>query len=1022
MEQKTPQIKMFADSNMGRDTLFDATRNYGAIQRIRRVRQNNVRSRFSVVAQFWLTKSSTDAITGITKVWNYTVTRTRLFTGTMSGLKNEIKNWMKAEAVLLEESSVVVSKYEINSQTRLRLSPPSHPSNIRMRRANPIDLDGHVPGKDYLVNDGECVLDWILNKYPERCMNRTRDDLYAVARGTNESDPSFGIDLREEGLNTHDLLRLCKELRISLRAFDHKKQEIAIYEAKRNRTEGRTAKLYYTIKHNHMYPFTEKHNESTRNTRSGGGKRFTTAYTPADIKHVEYNDLGQTCQFQFLRDCIDRMEREPSNVKLTKDVLSFRCGDTKFLGQTEETYQPAREWCELNGVDFTGQSNYEFSKEITSLADSSSFNPQLRAIFGTFNRGQVHMGRTLETTPPGNVHHIDLRRCHYKCLTDPAEDWMVFSVLDEMRPCSTYEGSVGFYYVSTEDTELFSGDGLYTNNILTVATKYGIPFVVHGYVKPSRVQPRKLFRNKVDAWLATEGDTSFKKSVINTIAGVLGMTKSTSLSLRMNTDIQQVSNDLYIQDSGEPHKSVVEKVGDWWFYGKEVRNECSQHTRPMYLQIIEDANVRLFKMGRQIRKQGGQAFFRYSDEIHYVADVPIEETENYTHKPSRFGDVQHRDMEQARQYNIEDLRRCLRVVEKPWVSHPENDSQQCDAIAKKIVLHGGCVQGAGGCGKSHTLKGIERHITSLGKTFKTLAHTNVAARLIGGETIHKGCDIDTVTGECRTHVKRMFHPDYYIIDEISMVGTRFLNIFADIKATKPDTRFIFLGDFHQLPPVGEEHLEFGGSHIIKALCGFQYWCLERNYRADGALPTYLQRITQMENEQILRSARKRFGAVATITDEMCYAWNLGYNNLDNQGGKINHILNKRHCELEERVGQPKGWDYILVIGMRVLATSEVKSLKIHNNSMLVVRGFDGDHITAYDPVFGDVYKISVRIFVKKFVAGYYTTVHKAQGQTLRGQVYIHQLARMLSWGKSYKQVYVAFGRATSQDKITIVGV
>jgi hypothetical protein len=96
-------------------------------------------------------------------------------------------------------------------------------------------------------------------------------------------------------------------------------------------------------------------------------------------------------------------------------------------------------------------------------------------------------------------------------------------------------------------------------------------------------------------------------------------------------------------------------------------------------------------------------------------------------------------------------------------------------------------------------------ITKRGLIYERLAPTNMAAKQIGGSTIHKFLSIDEDNTITKQYVQRLCRLDCVLIDEISMVNSKILSLFQIYKNTSTKTKFIFIGDFRQLPPVMEEN-------------------------------------------------------------------------------------------------------------------------------------------------------------------------------------------------------------------------
>ena len=164
------------------------------------------------------------------------------------------------------------------------------------------------------------------------------------------------------------------------------------------------------------------------------------------------------------------------------------------------------------------------------------------------------------------------------------------------------------------------------------------------------------------------------------------------------------------------------------------------------------------------------------------------------------------------------------VLEKNLLSNPEQ--LRAFEIVSNHVINGGpqltmYIGGVGGTGKSHVVNSILRLFSLLGRRGNILvaAPTGAAAILIGGHTIHSLTMLPDGPGKDFQELCRIWDGvDYLILDEISMVGARFLSqVNARLLRAKgydenrKDLPFggvnvIFTGDFGQLRPVRDPPL------------------------------------------------------------------------------------------------------------------------------------------------------------------------------------------------------------------------
>lgn len=128
--------------------------------------------------------------------------------------------------------------------------------------------------------------------------------------------------------------------------------------------------------------------------------------------------------------------------------------------------------------------------------------------------------------------------------------------------------------------------------------------------------------------------------------------------------------------------------------------------------------------------------------------------------------------------------------------------------------------GPGGTGKSRVVNALRDFFESRGETrrFRLAAYTGVAARNIGGATLHALLQMNesgrSVSAKTKRDLSAMWDGvDYLLVDELSMIGCEMLhNISRALTEAKGVTKafgginMILAGDFAQLPPIGDTRL------------------------------------------------------------------------------------------------------------------------------------------------------------------------------------------------------------------------
>lgn len=140
--------------------------------------------------------------------------------------------------------------------------------------------------------------------------------------------------------------------------------------------------------------------------------------------------------------------------------------------------------------------------------------------------------------------------------------------------------------------------------------------------------------------------------------------------------------------------------------------------------------------------------------------------------------------------------------------------------ALRILMNGDSVflTGAPGAGKSYSLHQFVRMAVKSGKKVAVTASTGIAATHIGGTTIHSWTGIGireqltqhdiTIYKGRNTLVKRYVTTDVLVIDEVSMLAGRFLDMVNQMcKAMRENNapfggmQVVLVGDMFQLPPI-----------------------------------------------------------------------------------------------------------------------------------------------------------------------------------------------------------------------------
>lgn len=192
---------------------------------------------------------------------------------------------------------------------------------------------------------------------------------------------------------------------------------------------------------------------------------------------------------------------------------------------------------------------------------------------------------------------------------------------------------------------------------------------------------------------------------------------------------------------------------------------------------------------------------------------------------------------------------------------PMTQSQALDILKTGVNVF---LTGEPGSGKTHTINQYVAWLRTQHKKVAMTASTGIAATHINGMTIHswsgigikrtlKATDVDEIL---RNDFKRkgIMDADVLIIDEISMLDAKVINMVDTVlrrarnfmnDAPFGGVQVVFVGDFFQLPPVGERVI--GGRPLPVTKFAFE----SESWAAASPLVCYLTEQHRQEDEKFL---------------------------------------------------------------------------------------------------------------------------------------------------------------------------
>lgn len=339
--------------------------------------------------------------------------------------------------------------------------------------------------------------------------------------------------------------------------------------------------------------------------------------------------------------------------------------------------------------------------------------------------------------------------------------------------------------------------------------------------------------------------------------------------------------------------------------------------------------------------------------------------------------------------------------------------------------------------------------------YRTLAPTNKACNLIGGDTLNRGLGIPVIEkgeevaegaehtfqgrinyleGGKRDKKNGNLKPtcDVIIIDEISMINGKAWSYLQYIKRRIPRIKFIICGDIErQLPPVLEEDRDFYNAYVIKEISQFLKIKLNYNFRngdnGDKIWNELLEEkihtipITPDYKENTLRNIcwlnKTRRRVIEYRQNQLENPLVLNWRNFDNE--KPQYI--KENCGGTE--------DLKIEVDTPLISYRGNKEINVFNNEIYIVKEIDLEKeiVKLKSDIVEDkdLLELSYKDLYKSFCSAYCITIHKAQGDTYRDKYTIWDFKKVMNKyqedkfeGKNKyakKLMYVGISRSTDYE-------
>ncbi len=237
-------------------------------------------------------------------------------------------------------------------------------------------------------------------------------------------------------------------------------------------------------------------------------------------------------------------------------------------------------------------------------------------------------------------------------------------------------------------------------------------------------------------------------------------------------------------------KIITFDHGDTYLYFDEIYNYVSKHASNIDRETLEYILLKLSKLNKIKIEKDRYYLYEFYEAEHYIVNRLI-----------YLNDLERRKLPK--------LDTKINAVE--FLSDITYDDSQRDAIKKALNNNLTIITGGPGTGKTTIIKCIVSLLIDIMGINKNklalLAPTGRAARKLmeltntPAYTIHKYLKWDKDSNKFGVDEYNPNNEDYIIVDEASMIDTMLL--YGLFKGTRRDAKYIFVGDYYQLPSVRE---------------------------------------------------------------------------------------------------------------------------------------------------------------------------------------------------------------------------
>jgi len=891
-------------------------------------------------------------------------------------------------------------------------------------------------------------------EYHVKMFNKFRDNKWTMERFMTE----IGMKSIDEGVCLNQLIPLYIKYKIGYHAVDFKYHLTASHNSHNYTPTRNYPSLHYMVEGGHLYPIVNKtHQKSISQIKDINIKKV---FKPKEQKPTKrtVNIFHRPDEFLEMLKCEDVKSKNDmfvcttptvvhdlfytllkSNKLFNKNVrtdhsriIQFDIGNMTIQENTgyiavASTIQKLNSNTTEEYI-YHGQSIHRLAHEYYERNHNKNYksqlSPQVANVFNDKLSKNTAFNITLKETQA--THAYDFNKLYASILRCCGDDfgWCQYMPTDFIQP---FDGQIttGFYHVITTRSFPFRGNGWYADVFVAEAVQLNL--INHDDVKYQIKASNKLNECFFSAFVNTvkQSFDSYKQAN-NGFIGILAKNYNTYekhyfTQDRMSALKEWLKNPSDVSYTGiynnhedlhqyqfmmgqEQLQAMIDIAKDKskqvnpmvWMVCTSKKTPLYNNSLPIHRKIYDIANMKLYKQHLYITSINPRAeLVRIKVDLVGYTGIDNEiETDDYT-----WGKVK-REWLPPQPGSICDQSTIVRTMEyqhknKQWNNHKREliDDNDIQSILKK----GGLIHGGAGTGKSTTLNRI-KDVLQINDLIVG-AFTHKASGIVGGCTLHRLFGIDTKTNKFDYKLIKSYHKQgvkYIFIDEISMIPSWLWNIIAHIKV---QYGFVIIGcgDWRQLPPVDEEHIDFENSWIVNYIFNFNSYELVKVWR-----------FNESQLLQDAYSASKGYKIDFSRYKEVEHPLALCHTN--DAVNAINKKWNEYYSQKQSTKKEVKGFDnttFIIYDGLKSMAYKTHSAYTFTNSQELTVKSWNKDNL-CLTTLKGDTINVDIN-YTTSFKPRFAMTVHKSQGSTFTENYSIYEYEAMTSI-----MLYVALTRARNK--------